>query len=549
MPSHAEFSSLPGFSKLFKDFFIKDSFIWQRFPANHNPGKTFKKRLESFKNRDAMQGIFAASMAKLDVTVEQEKNLELLKNGNSLVVITGQQVGLFGGALYTFFKAQSAIAQAKKFSKECPEYNFVPVFWVEDNDHDRAEAEHTTILTKNYEILPLKAPGDLQNQQNARVGEIRLTDDITPFLDELASQLSSSPYSADIAALLKEIYTPGKLWSDAYTELLHRFFKSSGLLFVKGSEVRKSGLSREILLKELTTVGASKSVAEKAGAGLLKNGYHVQAEPSDVHLFLHEGTQRFKINVSNDGEFLVNNEKYLKEEILKTAEHQPERFSPNVLLRPIVQDVVFPTAAYIAGPGELSYAAELCEMYEYFGVVMPMFIPRHSATFVEYKAEKLLVKENLNIRDFMKSWQEIEQDLTKKISDKEINNLFKKNENDVKEFFKKLHQKAVVIDTTLGGAVEASQTMTQKQFAKIFKKINAAQKRHESGLFKKYRETWMMIYPGGLQERIFSVVHYLSEYGEESVRAALENFNRIEPVGHFFVSMKRNGKVTEGKNQ
>ncbi len=485
-----------------------------------------------------MQEIFAVSMEKVNISPEQQKNLELLKKENSLVVITGQQVGLFGGALYTFFKAQSAIAQAKNFSEEYQEFNFIPVFWVEDNDHDRAEAEHTAVLTKDFEISLLKAPGDLHEKPNARIGEIHLTDEIIPFLENLAGELPQSPYSADTAALLKEIYTPGKLWSDAYTELLHHFFKNTGLLFVKGSEVRKSGLSREIILKELTNPGASKSVAENAGAELLKAGYHVQAEPSDVHLFLHDGVQRFKINVSDNGGFLVNVEKFLKEELLKTAENSPEYFSPNVLLRPIVQDVVFPTAAYIAGPGELAYAAELSEMYGYFGVAMPMFVPRHSATFVDFKAEKFLLKENMSVHDLLKSWQEVERDFTKKISDKEINELFTKNENAVKEFFKNLRERAIAIDKTLGGAVEASETITQKQFLKLLKKIHAGQKRRESELFKKYRETWSMVYPGGLQERIFSIVHFLSEYGEDGLRAALKKFNDSNPDAHYFLPLE-----------
>jgi bacillithiol biosynthesis cysteine-adding enzyme BshC len=546
MPS-ADFSSIPGFSKLYLDFFKKNSPAWQRFPANHDVERTFSTRLESFKNRAAMQQIFDVTMASLDVSEVQRRNLELLKNDNSLIVITGQQVGFFGGAEYTFFKAQSAIAHAQQFGERCPDKIFIPVFWVEDNDHDRAEAEVANILSDNAEILSLKAPGDLPHQPNATIGAIRLTDEISGFLNNLSEQLPASPFTEDISRLLKDIYTPGKLWSDAYMELLHHFFKNTGLLFVKGSEVRKSGLPKEILLKEIATAGGSKAAAGKAGGELLKAGYHVQAEPSDVHLFLHEGEQRFKINKSDDGSFTAKGRNYSREELLKIAENSPQNFSPNVLLRPIVQDLVFPTAAYIAGPGELAYAAELREMYEFFDVEMPVWAPRHSATLVDFKTEKFLAKQNLEISEFFKSWQEVERDFTQKISDPEINALFKENNDVLLGFLKNIEERAVAIDKTLAGAVAATETVTAKQFTKLLKKINAAQKRREAELFKKYRQTWTRVFPGALQERFFSIVHYLAEFGEESVRAALQNFNESRADAHFVISLKNSVLVEKAE--
>ncbi|HYF04503.1 MAG TPA: bacillithiol biosynthesis cysteine-adding enzyme BshC [Patescibacteria group bacterium] len=539
MIQHANYTALPGFSKLFTDYFKENSLIYKRFPAIHQPQETFDKRISSFKNRENMMPIFFKTMEQLQLSPEQEQNARLLKNENTLVVITGQQVGLFGGALYTFFKAQSAIAHARKYAEKYPQFAFVPVFWVEDNDHDRTEAEQTAILNKDNSIVSLKAPGDLEHVPGVCIGEIRLTDPIVPILENLSAELAPSPYFEETIELLKTIYTPGKLWSDAYMELLHHFFKNTGLLFVKGSEVRKSGLSREILLKELSSPGGAKERVETAIDGLVKGGYHVQAEPSDIHLFFHDGKKRFKVNMAenNRNAFSINGKEIQSAELLKTARNTPELFSPNVLLRPIVQDFAFPTAAYIAGPGELAYAAELCEMYEYYGVEMPMFVPRHSATLLDISTEKFLKKAGKTPLDFMQTWQEVEEMFVSTISDEEINALFKKNASELEEFFKNISQHAVALDPTLFGAVEAAKTLSEKPFARLYKKITAAQKRREAELLKKYRSAWANVFPNrNLQERTYCIVHFWAKNGEDALKNALLKFNTTDAHSHFFIN-------------
>lgn len=527
-----------GFSRLFTDFIDNSPFFADAFPANstlENPQYWLDERAQRFDSRPALVAAIQATMRTVSLTAQQEHNLRLLEKRTTLASVTGQQVGFLGGALYTLLKAHTAIRFAE--NRTASGLETVPIFWIEDNDADSAEAAKTSVLNALQEPIEVSCTQEITT--STPVAERVFDAHITDVINTLESTLPSSEFSLDTMTLLRDIYREGVSWTQAFTELLQHFLGRYGMLFLSAEGARKQGLFKDIIKKELSDPTATKSAVDRMAAQLESAGYHVQAIASEPNLFMHHDGERSKLRWTGD-HFTAHDTTYTREDLLAKADIMPELFSPNVLLRPIVQDAILPTIAYIAGPGEIAYLSELQYAYDVFSVPVPAVLPRHSATFMPPSVIRFLEKNSLDVAFFLRPWRVIESDLTAMTADTQGAELFGGAAEALKTMFASMSTYAVSIDQSLGGAVGAAERQTEKVVEDLQKRIASAQKKRHATLFDKSRETASVLFPNGkLQERVLSPIVWLQRFGMETFSEVMRQISNENPTSHFFSPLRQ----------
>ncbi|HRK60347.1 MAG TPA: bacillithiol biosynthesis BshC, partial [Candidatus Kapabacteria bacterium] len=280
---------MKGFSNLFSDLLQSAPYISSRFPTLDDTFENYMRNKALRCDREKLTQVLQASLSHLDLTEKQQHNLHLAGLQNTMAVVTGQQVGFLGGPLYTLYKAYSAIAQAEKLQAQYQSFNVIPLFWIEDNDHDRNEAAEAYILDKQGMPQQIICPADTTLSVQTPVSELSITDDISAVLTALEQHLPENEYTRDLMPLLHTIYTVGTEWSVAFMRLLQHWCGEKGLLFVRASDIRKSGAFASIVKQELAHPMRILETVQKVNNELRNNGYTPQVEPSAVNLFYHDG--------------------------------------------------------------------------------------------------------------------------------------------------------------------------------------------------------------------------------------------------------------------
>lgn len=514
-------------SELFKQYLSGGKFIETFFPANNivfeNP--EYLKKIAFNKYREKAAECIADSMNKLELSAKQIENLKLLGSENSLAVVSGQQIGFLGGPLYTFYKAIDSIIWADKFKEKYPEYDFVPIFWVEDNDHDIEEATKAYVYNKNNDVSGFNCFSDYDKTSRQIVGSLRFNDSINEIINQIIEQLPHSQFTDEAIELIREIYKPGELLTDSFIKLLNTFLAEKGLLFISANRAVEMGLFANTAVYEIENVGKSYESIDRMNQKLDEFGLHKQAKHSLVNLFYHIDNERHKINydlITNKFKILDN--EYSKNELLEIAKNNPEKFSPGALLRPIFQDTILPTVAYIAGAGEIAYSSQITELYDLFGLNRGAVINRHHALIISNKAEKSLNKYKLDTEYFLHPINEIEKDLIESIKGQESNEILENAKSELALTMDKVKDYAVTVDANLESTTTAALHNMLKQFDTIEKKLNSALKRNNEEIIAKYKELHNWIFPNNIfQERVYSLFTLINLLG-------YKNLNFIQTV-------------------
>ena len=347
-----------------------------------------------------------AQSAALPLSAARDANLEQLALPGTCVVVTGQQVGLFLGPLYAFYKAASAIAVARALSTECG-VRCVPVFWLQSEDHDFQEINHCHVLGVDDQLhRPVIEGADDRTSISTRA----LGEAVLPQLDALASALEGTSWGSDVMALLRAHYRPDLGWVRAFAGVMSELFASEGLLLVDPREPLLAQQTRSVHLRALEEHEAISGVLLARQAALEAAGFaaQVHVRPHAPLSFFHpEGADgpRYRLEPRGAGWGLVGATQTFSTEQLRAA--APGCFSSSALLRPIVQDSLFPTAAIVGGPGELNYFAQLEPLYAHFGLPMPMAVPRARFRVLEARPRAWLEQLKLNAVDVERPRDEV----------------------------------------------------------------------------------------------------------------------------------------------
>jgi bacillithiol biosynthesis cysteine-adding enzyme BshC len=524
-----DFNELPagigGSSKLHRDYLADFPKVQPFFAHDYRSLEHFKARFAQLEhapvNRQTLVEVLREQNRHFGAGEASLRNLELLAQPNTFAIVTGQQVGILGGPLYTVYKTITAIKLAQQLQRTFSDHNFVPVFWLEGEDHDLTEVSTVGLL--NADHLPTRVEylvgGKKQDKNLGAVGELPLNGHVQGFLDQVGAALPNSEFKQPLLEMLKSVCGEQLTFNVAFARLLNLLFEGDGLVFISSNDKRLKRICAPIFEKELREYPAvSQLIIQKSAE--LEGRYHAQIKTKALNLFMfHKGGRYFIEPRENDFSLRGTRHFISKEEMLRIAVEEPELLSPNVALRPICQDTLLPTLAYVAGPSEIAYYAQLKPVYEYFGIAMPIIYPRATATILEERTEKVLEKYELDLLDFLRAPDTAETKVVEIVSEIKIEEMFGEADQRVKELFNEMKFGLTYIDQTLLGPLDAARERCLSNVAVLkVKALDAQKRKHEVALRQLSKAVNALLPNGSLQEREISIIYYMDKYGLEFPR-------------------------------
>lgn len=355
----------------------------------------------------ALADVLRGQQAGLPPSPARTANLQALLGGDCAVVVSGQQVGLFLGPLYTFYKAASAIAVARVIERESG-VRCVPLFWLQTEDHDFTEIASCRVTTGDAEgdsaLTTLSLAPEAQQTARVSIAHRVLGPEITGLLDALAGHLGHAGAASEVIALLRAHYVPGRSLAQAFAGALAAIFGDEGLLFLDPRDARVATLAAPLYRRSLQAAGEIDGCLGARATELQKAGFDQQVplRPGSSLLFFHEGDAdgpRYRLQRDGERWRTGSGHQIDQDELMARVAARPLCFSTSALLRPLVQDTLLPTVAYVGGPAEVSYFAQLMPLYRLFDVTPPLIVPRARFTCLDARARRLLATLHLTPQD------------------------------------------------------------------------------------------------------------------------------------------------------
>lgn len=342
--------------------------------------------------------------------------------------------------------------------------------------------------------------------------------EIDRLVDRLDELLPPTDFKDDVMRLVRSSYRSGATFSDAFALLLRSLFDGAGLVIINSDDVRLKRLAMPLFGKEIDDADL---VAERVRdvSTRLRARYHEQVQVRPANLFLLNDHGRFPIDFE-DGAFRVRDDdgRFTHAELRNLLAQSPERFSPNVVLRPLTQDLLLPTAMYVGGPSEIAYFAQYGRVYEWAGIPMPLLYPRASVTIIESKIAKVLDKYGLSVGDFSEDLDRLFQRVVVEAMDVDVDRLFAEAGRHLHETVNQVKPHLEKIDRTLAGAAEATRQALSEEFEKLKAKAVRLEKKNQDVVRDQLAKAQVNLYPGGvLQERTLSILYYLNKYSVDFV--------------------------------
>ena len=439
-------------------------------------------------------------------------NIERLRRG-AAAAVTGQQVVLFGGPLFTIFKALTAIRLAEEAT--AAGVDCVPVFWLATEDHDLAEVNHTSLASESG--TPERLAIESRGSDDAPVGTIRLGEEIAPVVDRAVALLGDSR----AASWLRESYRPGETMGSAFARLMARLFADWGVILLDQSDPAFHELARPVFRQAAERAEELDTALLAQGKALEAAGYHQQVKvtPASTLLFELQRGARTPVRRKNDsaeGHFMVGESRSTAVELLARIDSNPENFSPNALLRPVVQDYLLPTLVYTGGPAEVAYFAQAAVVYEkLLGRVTPI-LPRFSATIVEPKAERLLERYQLSLPDLFAGPDKVRQIVAARTLPSDLQDRFAAARTTLEQSMNAVRETLGRLDATLADAASNAEEKMKYQLSQLEARAARAEAQRNEVLTRHADSLNGALYPNKeLQEREVAGVSFVARYGPE----------------------------------
>lgn len=505
------FRQLPHQSKLFLQF-LGDFSSVKQFYAHPPTLAAAKKIARSFEyppeRRAEVTSILGQQNAAFGAGEATRENLDRLRKG-AIAAVSGQQVGLFSGPAYAIYKAVSAIQIAQELTKAG--VDAVPVFWMATEDHDLDEVRSSTWF-QNGKLKRFELPGN--GDAGLPVGRIPLGAGVQEMVDEAAGILTAAGGEL-VAAIFRESYGAQETYGSAFGKLFARLFAEQGLILLDPLDARLHRIAGEVLRRAVEERDALSEALLVRGKELDKAGFAAQVKVTarSTLIFKLGSGVRQPIAFSG-GKFVCGEQSWTKDELVRAVEAEPENFSPNALLRPVLQDYLLPTAAYIAGPAEIAYFAQAELIYKKLLGRMPVILPRAAYTILDAKAEKFLRRHGLKVEDVWHGSQELRRKMETANVPPTLGKNFDKTVKESARALAQLKKQIVRLDPTLAGAVETAQKKIAFQLEKLKRKAGKAHALKE-GLIAAHQEFLeSLLYPYKmLQSRELCFLPFLASWG------------------------------------
>ena len=526
------FNQIPHTTRLFADFLAYSPSVrpfYPRSPYLHDWIHDSPPVRYDASRRAQVADILTRQNKSWNASAQTLSSIEKFRNG-AAAVVTGQQVGLFGGPMFALYKALTAVKlveQARSAGIEA-----VPVFWLATYDHDLAEVNHASFLS-DAGLQTITTPS--HGVTGAPVSDVRFGDEILPLAEEAAKILGEN----EVVSLLREAYRPGVTLGTAFARLFAELFADWGVILLDASDPELHRVAEPVYRAAIDRAEELDGVLLERNKALERAGYHQQVKvtPSSVLLFtLRDGARMPMRRHSNgsDEEFLVDGEsageKLSRSELIKQISTFPERFSPNVLLRPVVQDYLLPTLVYTGGAAETAYFAQAGAVYEVLAERVTPIVPRFSATVVEPKVRRLLDRHQLTLPDVFGGLDSLRPKMAARNLPQDLRAAFDRAGEALDVSLASIREKLELLDRTLVDAAETASSKMRHQLERLH--TQAARAEAEKGeVVKRHAENLThALYPNkGLQEREVAGIYFVARYGRELLHQIYET---IRPDCH-----------------
>jgi len=538
------FSDIPNNQNLFLDYIYEFENVQEYYKHNFRNKENYLSLFKSISESRKAKHLNLSSILKdqysslTNVSGKTIRNIELLDKENTIAVVTGQQLGILGGPLYTIYKIITAIRLANQFTERYDEFKFVPVFWLEGDDHDFNEVRSINLLDNENQVVNLGYKEEISDDDAKQsIGKINFDESLNEFLSKYESNLRDTDFKNELVVKLKECYQVGKSFKQSFKELLFWLFDEYGLIIFDPQDPKVKSILKPIFQKEINDFSLHTQKLIQVSAKL-EELYHAQVKVKPVNLFYHTDDGRYSIEPVEDIFKLRRKRKqFTKEEILAEIENAPERFSPNVLLRPICQDYLLPTGFYIGGPSEIAYFAQVTPLYDFYNVITPIVFPRSSATLLEKNVGAALDKYDLTMNDIFLGLDELKEKVIAGLSENNIEKAFEEASTEIELTFDKLKENLFAVDKTL---VDASGRYRERVIASInelkSKAAKAQETKHETTIRQLTRISNLLYPLGNLQEREINFTYFYNKYGKNFIRKIYDEIS-VSEFEHQIISL------------
>lgn len=477
-------SETNAFSNFFTDYIERKGELKPFYDLFPEPGN-FKSQIKSKssfskENREVLKQALLKQYGSLKRTPEVEKNITSLTDPKTFTITTGHQLNIFTGPLFFVYKVVAVINACKKLKSVYPEYNFVPVFWMASEDHDYEEIKSFSLYGKKY---------SWETQQSGAVGRFN-----PKSIEKLFAEIPGD------VAMFKDAYLKSPTLAAAGRFYVNELFGKEGLIVIDGDDASLKSLFKPLIREDVLQQSPKKLVEEK-NQKLTDLGYHTQVFARDINFFYLDNGIRGRLEKTDDGYTVVDtNLKFTQKEIAALIESNPEKFSPNVILRPVYQEVILPNLAYVGGPAEMVYWLQLKGIFDRFNIPFPILLPRSFALYIEKQHLVKWQKTTLEIADLFREKNFLFNHWVLKHTH---HNLTLGNElKSLEGMMTDIQKRAANIDPTLGPLVGAETTRFSKGIEKIERKMLKAEKRLHQEKLKQIETVKDALFPKGkLQER------------------------------------------------
>ncbi|GMQ82528.1 MAG: bacillithiol biosynthesis cysteine-adding enzyme BshC [Rhodothermia bacterium] len=533
------YSDFKSFSSLFtayaSDFDSVAGYFTGDYRDPRQRGQIAQQVADQFDHRNELVEVLSEQNNSYGAGEATLRNIDRLAGSDAVAVVTGQQLGLFTGPMYTLYKTVTAVQLARQIEEESGR-PAVPVFWLEGEDHDFEEVDSVAIQGRGG-IQRIKYTSTHSDGNSTPVGRIAFDESIKEAVDQLDELLPGTEFHDTILKMVRNAYKPGTTFLTAFANIMGPLFEDEGLVFVSGDDSRLKKLARPLFRKELKEYSKTAALLKETSKKL-EESHHAQVQSSPPNLFLITETGRHSL-VADGNEFRLKGTdmSYSQDELLSMVEESPESFSPNVIMRPIVQDSILPTATYVAGPGEIAYFAQFRSIYEWAGVPMPIIYPRASVSLVEPGIAKVLDRYSLSIPSFEQDQEKIFHAIVVGAMDIDAEAIFERAGQHLHDAINTVSPAIEAVDASLRKTGEATRTALLKEWGKLKDRVVKAEKRRHDQTQNQLTRTQTSLFPESiLQERCISPLYFMSKYGTDLV-ARLMSEIELDTTSHQVLSL------------
>lgn len=447
---------------------------------------------------------------------ETLKNIQRLRDSDCVAVVSGQQAGLFTGPLYTIYKALSAVKLAGCLTQR--NTKAVPVFWIATEDHDFPEVAKAEVIARDCKLADVEAAATM-HQEGQPVGRVVLDESINAVLDGVLDLLPISEFTSDLDALLRDTWKPGRSYGEAFARMMTALLGRHGMILLDPLDQRLKSLAAPLYSTAALRAHEIATAIEIRSKRLEEAGYHAQVTPSEnsFPLFLHdESGARHALVRTPEGDYTTKqgDQSYPAEELARMALAEPERFSPNVTLRAVVQDYLLPTIAYYGGAAEIAYFAQTAEVYRLLERPITPILPRSSLTIIEPHTSRVLERYELTLADLFAGPDVVLARVVEEHLGSATATTFTETGESVNRQLDQLREQLRSIDPTLADALETGRRKINYQLDGLRTRFHRAQLARDEAAHRQLQRAFDQLYPHKeLQERHVNATSLLARHG------------------------------------